>query len=180
MEIGAGHHVWLRIRDPWVECPLRVVARAIHADTSATWRIAAHLWQVDAMRLPSFTCGVACLLMLPEGQATAVPDTMIKVILLRLKRFLYSFHYSLRLTFLQLLYFLRFPFHLLFLRLFFIWILLLFWFVIYWHVLYCIVLYCGRVPAANAPGCTAAEGLLYKPWSSVVPTYTARCLHQRP
>ena len=26
-----------------------------------------------------------------------------------------------------------------------------------------IVLYCGRVPAANAPGCTAAEGLLYKP-----------------
>ena len=30
-------------------------------------------------------------------------------------------------------------------------------------VLYCIVLYCGRVPAANAPGCTAAEGLLYKP-----------------
>ena len=24
-------------------------------------------------------------------------------------------------------------------------------------------LYCGRVPAANAPGCTAAEGLLYKP-----------------
>ena len=34
-------------------------------------------------------------------------------------------------------------------------------------VLYCIVLYCGRVPAANAPGCTAAEGLLYKPWSLV-------------
>ena len=27
---------------------------------------------------------------------------------------------------------------------------------------YKIVLYCGRVPAANAPGCTAAEGLLYK------------------
>ena len=26
---------------------------------------------------------------------------------------------------------------------------------------------CGRVPAANAPGCIAAEGLLYKPWSSV-------------
>ena len=24
-------------------------------------------------------------------------------------------------------------------------------------------LYCSRVPAANAPGCTAAEGLLYKP-----------------
>ena len=43
----------------------------------------------------------------------------------------------------------------------------------------CIV-YCGRVPAANAPGCTAAEGFLYKPWSSVVPTCTARCLHQRP
>ena len=41
-------------------------------------------------------------------------------------------------------------------------------------------LYCGRVPAANAPGCTAAEGLLYKPWSLVVPTCTARCLHQRP
>ena len=30
---------------------------------------------------------------------------------------------------------------------------------------HCIVIYCGRVPAANAPGCTAAEGLLYKPWS---------------
>ena len=44
---------------------------------------------------------------------------------------------------------------------------------------YGIVLYCGRVPAANAPGCTAAEGLLYKPWSLVV-TCTARCLHQRP
>ena len=43
-----------------------------------------------------------------------------------------------------------------------------------------IVLYCGRVSAANAPGCTAAEGLLYKPWSLVVPTCTARCLHQRP
>ena len=28
------------------------------------------------------------------------------------------------------------------------------------RILYCIVLYCGRVPAANAPGCTAAEGLL--------------------
>ena len=27
----------------------------------------------------------------------------------------------------------------------------------------CIVLYCGRGPAANAPGCTVAEGLLYKP-----------------
>ena len=34
----------------------------------------------------------------------------------------------------------------------------------------CIVLYCGRVPAANVPGCTAAEGLLYKPWSLVVPS----------
>ena len=43
-----------------------------------------------------------------------------------------------------------------------------------------IVLYCGRVPAANAHGCTAAEGLLYKPWSSVIPTCTASCLHQRP
>ena len=31
-------------------------------------------------------------------------------------------------------------------------------------VLYCIVLYCSWVPAASAPGCTAAEGLLYKPW----------------
>ena len=36
-----------------------------------------------------------------------------------------------------------------------------------------IVLYCDRVPAADAPGCTAAEGLLYKPWSLVVPTCTA-------
>ena len=43
---------------------------------------------------------------------------------------------------------------------------------------YCIVLYCGRVAAANAPGCTAAEVLLYKPWSLVVPTCTARRLHQ--
>ena len=34
-------------------------------------------------------------------------------------------------------------------------------------VLYYIVLYCGRVPAVNAPGCTAAEGLLYKSWSLV-------------
>jgi len=80
MEIVAGHHVWLRIRDPWVECPLRVVARAIHADTSVTWRITAHLWQVAAMRLPSFTCGVACLLMLHERHKTAVPDTAITVI----------------------------------------------------------------------------------------------------
>ena len=44
----------------------------------------------------------------------------------------------------------------------------------------CIVLYCGTVPAADAPGCTAAEGILYKPSSLVVPTCTARCLHQRP
>ena len=43
-----------------------------------------------------------------------------------------------------------------------------------------IVLYCGTVPAANALGCTAAEGLLYKPWSLGFPTCTARCLHQRP
>ena len=43
-----------------------------------------------------------------------------------------------------------------------------------------IVLYCGRVPAANAPGCTAAEGLLYKPWSLVIHTCTASCLGQRP
>ena len=41
----------------------------------------------------------------------------------------------------------------------------------------CIVLYCGSVPAANVPGRTAAEGLLYKPWSLVFPTCTARCLH---
>ena len=47
-------------------------------------------------------------------------------------------------------------------------------------VLYLMVFYCGRVPAANAPGYTAAEGLLYKPWSLVVPTCTVRCLHQRP
>ena len=39
---------------------------------------------------------------------------------------------------------------------------------------------CNRVAAANAPECTAAEGLLYKPWSLIVPTCTARCLHQRP
>ena len=31
------------------------------------------------------------------------------------------------------------------------------------------VLYCGRVPAANAPGYTAAEGLLYKTCSLIVP-----------
>ena len=43
-----------------------------------------------------------------------------------------------------------------------------------------IVFYCGRVPAANAPEYTAAEGLLYKPWSLVIPTYTASCLHRRP
>ena len=42
------------------------------------------------------------------------------------------------------------------------------------------LLYCGRIPAANAPGCTAAESLLYKPWSLVIPTCTARCLCQRP
>ena len=28
----------------------------------------------------------------------------------------------------------------------------------------------GRVPAFNAPGCTPAEGLLYKPWSLVDPS----------
>ena len=48
------------------------------------------------------------------------------------------------------------------------------------NTVYCIVLYFGRVRAANAPGCTVAESLLYKPWSLVVPTCTARCLHQRP
>ena len=31
-----------------------------------------------------------------------------------------------------------------------------------------ILLYCGRVPAANARGCTTAEGLLYKPETLVV------------
>ena len=36
------------------------------------------------------------------------------------------------------------------------------------------VLYCGRVPAANAPWCTAAEGLFYKPWSLVIPTCSER------
>ena len=40
--------------------------------------------------------------------------------------------------------------------------------------------YYKNTNVVNAPGCTAAEGLLYKPWSLVVPTYTARCLHQRP
>ena len=49
-----------------------------------------------------------------------------------------------------------------------------------YQLLYCIALYCGRVPAANGPGCTAAEGLFYKPWSLVVPTCTARSCHQRP
>ena len=52
------------------------------------------------------------------------------------------------------------------------------WLFVYNHTK-CIVQYCGRVPAANGPGCTAAEGLLYKPWSLVFPTCTARCLHQR-
>ena len=42
---------------------------------------------------------------------------------------------------------------------------------------YCIVLHCGTVPAANAPGCIAAEGLLYKPWSLVVPTCTVNLRH---
>ena len=41
-----------------------------------------------------------------------------------------------------------------------------------------VVLYCGTVLAANATGCTAAYGLLYKPWTSVVPNCTARCLQQ--
>ena len=45
--------------------------------------------------------------------------------------------------------------------------------------MYCILLYFGRVPAANAPGCTSAEGLFYRPWSLVLPTCAARCLHQR-
>ena len=40
---------------------------------------------------------------------------------------------------------------------------------------YCeIVLYCGRVPAANAPGCTAAECLLYRPCS-----FSRSCLHRQ-
>ena len=51
------------------------------------------------------------------------------------------------------------------------------------HVCYvtlCYFMLCYRLPVANAPGCIAAEGLLYKPWSSVIPTCTARYLHQRP
>ena len=55
--------------------------------------------------------------------------------------------------------------------------------ILYWDylkpVMFLRQLYCGRVPAANAPRCTAAEGLLYIPWSLVVPTCTARCLHQK-
>ena len=43
--------------------------------------------------------------------------------------------------------------------------------------LYCIAVGSRRL---MPPGCTAAEDLLYKPWSFVVPTCTARCLHQRP
>ena len=45
---------------------------------------------------------------------------------------------------------------------------------LYGIVLYCIVVGSRRL---MPPGCTAAEGLLYKPWSLVVPTFTARCLH---
>ena len=41
-------------------------------------------------------------------------------------------------------------------------------------LVYVYVMLCSRVPAANAPGCTAAEGLLYKYRSLVVPTCTAR------
>ena len=40
-----------------------------------------------------------------------------------------------------------------------------------------VLLYCIRVPAANVPGCSEAEGLFYKPWSFVVPTCTPKCLH---
>ena len=36
------------------------------------------------------------------------------------------------------------------------------------------VLYCGRVPAANAPVYTAADGLLYKPWSSYLHRQVSR------
>ena len=39
---------------------------------------------------------------------------------------------------------------------------------------YRIVLYCGRVPATNAPGCTAPDGLLYKPWFLAVRSYLHR------
>ena len=56
----------------------------------------------------------------------------------------------------------------------------LFLFLIVRTRIFCIVLYCDMVPAANAPGCTAAEDLLYKPWSLVLPTCTARCLYRRP
>ena len=48
------------------------------------------------------------------------------------------------------------------------------------YIIQGIVLYCGRVPAANSPRCTATEGLLYQPWSLVIPSCTSRCLHQRP
>ena len=45
------------------------------------------------------------------------------------------------------------------------------------RVLYCIVL---RSRQLMPPGCTAAEGLLYNPWSLVVPTCTARSLQTGP
>ena len=48
---------------------------------------------------------------------------------------------------------------------------------LFWRGMLCYVVGSRRL---MPPGCTAAEGLLYKPWSLVVPTCTARCLHQRP
>ena len=53
------------------------------------------------------------------------------------------------------------------------------------HIPNCLQLYNGDCIAVEcqrlmSPGCTAAEGLLYEPRPFVVPTSTARCLHQRP
>ena len=50
----------------------------------------------------------------------------------------------------------------------------LFLFLIVRTRIFCIVLYCDMVPAANAPGCTAAENLLYKPWSFFSRSYFHR------
>ena len=42
------------------------------------------------------------------------------------------------------------------------------------------VLYCGKVPAANAPRMHCSLRLIVQTLALVIPTYTARCLHQRP
>jgi hypothetical protein len=76
---------------------------------------------VAAMRLPSFTFGVACFLMLLDGQAAAVRGITAEVVLFHLKLLLYALPYSLLLTFLlQLLYFLLAPSPSHFFRFFFI------------------------------------------------------------